>query len=841
MKTLKLKDGLYWNGVLDPELRVFDIIMMTEFGTTYNSYILKGSEKTVLFETAKAKFLDNYIESVSSIQDIKNIDYIVVNHTEPDHAGSVEKLIKINPKIRVIGTGTAISFLKEIVNCDFYSQTVKDGDEISLGDKTLKFMILPNLHWPDSMYTYVKEDEVLFTCDSFGSHYSHEGILRSTVTDEEGYMRATKYYFDNIIGPFAEKYMNKALARIAPLKISMICPGHGPVLDSHIDELINIYKGWCAPAPKLDKKLVVMPYVSAYGYTAQLAEKIAEGIKASGDIELRMYDMVTADAAQVAADIAAADGLLFGTPTIIGEALAPIWNLTLGMFAPVHGGKLASAFGSYGWSGEGVPHIIERLKQLKLNVLDGFTVRFKPSELQLMDAYDYGYNFGCILQKKKYEKAAASSGGKKMVKCMVCGEVFDASLETCPVCGVGPDKFIEVESTATDFRVDTEERFLIIGGGAGAYNAAAAIRERNKTAHITILTEEKELPYNRPMLTKALLADFSNNNLAIAGPEWYKENNITIAYETKVVSIDTSKKLVACENGEFSYDKLIYALGAHCFIAPIKGSDKSHVVSIRSIADTEKVKALLPKAEKIVAIGGGVMGLEGAWELRKGGYDVTVLETAPGILPKQLDDPASEMLERIIEDTGIKVVTGAKISEITDTAVVLEDGRAFDAQLVIMSTGMRPNSAIAEAAGIETEGFVKVDNSMNTSAADVYACGDCIMVEGKPQAFWAQAAETGRIAGANAAGEKLEYVPLGASLAINAMNTSIFALGTNGKDPDKQFRTVEIRDEKRGAYEKYYFYNNRLEGVILIGDTSQMVELTKAIENHASFAEVMSR
>ncbi len=841
MKTLKLKDGLYWNGVLDPELRVFDIIMMTEFGTTYNSYVLKGSEKTVLFETAKAKFLDNYIESVSSIQDISNIDYIVVNHTEPDHAGSVEKLIKMNPKIRVIGTGTAISFLKEIVNCDFYSQIVKDGDELSLGDKTLKFMILPNLHWPDSMYTYVKEDEVLFTCDSFGSHYSHEGILRSTVTDEEGYMRATKYYFDNIIGPFAEKYMNKALERIAPLKISMICPGHGPVLDSHIDELINIYKGWCAPAPALDKKLVVMPYVSAYGYTAQIAEKIAEGIRASGDIELRMYDMVTADAAQVAADIGAADGLLFGTPTIIGEALAPIWNLTLGMFAPVHGGKLASAFGSYGWSGEGVPHIIERLKQLKLNVLDGFTVRFKPSELQLMDAYDYGYNFGCVLQKKKYESAPASSGGKKMVKCMVCGEVFDASLETCPVCGVGPDKFIEVESTATDFRLNTEERFLIIGGGAGAYNAAAAIRERNETAHITIITEEKELPYNRPMLTKALLADFSNNNLAIAGPEWYKENNVTIAYGTKVVSIDTAKKLVACESGEFSYDKLIYALGAHCFIAPIKGSDKSHVVSIRSIADTEKVKALLPKAEKIVAIGGGVMGLEGAWELRKGGYDVTVLETAPGILPKQLDDPASEMLEKIIKDTGIKVVTGAKISEITDTAVLLEDGRSFDAQLVIMSTGMRPNSAIAEAAGIETEGFVKVDNAMNTSAADVYACGDCIMVEGKPQAFWAQAAETGRIAGANAAGEKLEYVPLGASLAINAMNTSIFALGTNGKDPDKQFRTVEIRDEKRGAYEKYYFYNNRLEGVILIGDTSQMVELTKAVENHASFAEVMSR
>ncbi len=841
MEPFKLKDGLYWNGVLDSELRVFDIIMHTEFGTTYNSYILQGSEKTVLFETAKAKFMDDYIESVKSTVNIKDIDYIVVNHTEPDHAGSVEKLISLNPGITVIGTGTAIGFLKEIANCDFYSIAVKDGDEISLGDRTLQFMVLPNLHWPDSMYTYVKEDGVLFTCDSFGSHYSHSGILRSTVTDVEGYMRAARYYFDNIIGPYKNPYMDRALSRIEPLAISMICPGHGPVLDSHIDELISAYKEWCAAPPARENKLVVIPYVSAYGYTAQLAEKISEGIRESGNVDVHMYDMVTADAAQVSADIGAADGLLFGTPTIVGEALAPIWNLTTGMFASVHGGKLASAFGSYGWSGEGVPHIIERLKQLKMNVIEGFRVRFKPSKTQLIDAYDYGYNFGCILQNKKYKKTSSSSSGRNLVKCMVCGEVFDASLGTCPVCGVGPDKFMPVESTDTDFRLDTSENFVIIGGGPGAYNAAAAVRERNKTATITILTDEKQLPYNRPMLTKALLADFTNNSLAIAGPEWYEENNIHVKFETRIISIDVGKKLVECEKQNFPYDKLIYALGAHCFVAPIRGSDKKHVVTIRSIADTDRVKELLHGTEKIVAIGGGVMGLEGAWELKKGGYDVTVLETAPGILPKQLDDPASEMLERIIEEAGIHVVTGAKITEITDKEVLLEDGRAFEAQLVIMSTGMRPNSAIAEAAGVDVEGFIKVDHNMRTSIDDIYAVGDCIMVDGKPQAFWAQAAETGRIAGANAAGERLEYAPLGASLSINAMNTSIFALGTNGKEPDRQFHTVEIRDNKRNAYEKYYFYNNRLEGVILIGDTSRMVELTQAVENHATFAEVMDR
>lgn len=853
MNPMKLKDGLFWNGVLDPELRVFDIIMNTEFGTTYNSYVLKGSKKTALFETAKMKFWDDYKATLAELGVLGNIDYIVMNHTEPDHAGSIAKILELNPRATVVGTGTAISFLREIANTDFNSLIVGDDDTLSLGDKTLRFMLLPNLHWPDTMYTYVEEDKVLFTCDSFGSHYSHEGILRSTVTDEEGYMRATKYYFDNIIGPFKNPFMVNALDRIADLEIDMICTGHGPVLDAKIPELMEIYREWCSvsdgsadPRNTKAKKLVVIPYVSAYGYTAELAEKIAEGVRDSGkgeDIEVRMYDMVTADAAHVQAELAVCDGMLLGTPTIVGEALAPIWQLTLGMFPPTHKGKLAGAFGSYGWSGEGVPHIIERLKQLNMKVLDGFTVRFKPNDVQLIDAYDYGYNFGCILLDRKPEKKSSrSTGGKMLMKCMVCGEVFDASLETCPVCGVGPDKFIPVEDTATSFRRDTNEIFLILGGGPGAYNAAKAIRERNATAGITIITNEKYTPYNRPMLTKALLSDFSDNQLAIEGNEWYEENNVFISYETNIMSLNTERREVVCDKGTFKYDKLIYALGARCFVPPIKGSDKPHVVTIRNIADTDRVKALLPGTKNVVCIGGGVMGLEGAWELKKGGLDVTVLETAPGILPKQLDDNASAMLEEIITSTDIKVVTGASITEITDTEVVLADGRTFPAEIVIMSTGMRPNTAIAQEAGIDVGNFVKVDLHMKTSARFVYACGDCTEVNGAPQSFWAQAAETGRIAGANAAGEEdLEYTPLGASLAINAFNTSIFALGTNGKDPDRKFRTVEFRDDQRRSYEKYYFHNNRIAGIILIGDTSKMVEMTEAYDKQLTFAEIMNK
>lgn len=842
MKTLQLADGLIWTGIQDPALRVFDIIMHTEFGTTYNSYLLRGSKKTALFETCKLKFWDAYREKLDSLLAGEKLDYLVMNHTEPDHAGTVEKLLERYPGLVIVATGTAISFLKEIVNRDFSSIAVGEGDSLDLGGKTLQFMVLPQLHWPDTMYTYVPENKALFCCDSFGSHYSHEGVLRSNVPDVEGYLRATKYYFDNIIGPFRYPYMYQALRRIEDLEIELICTGHGPVHDSHIPELKALYEAWCAAPEKPERKSVVMPYVSAYGYTELLAERIAAGVRDAGPIDVALHDMVTADAGRVAGELAAADGILLGTPTILGEALSPIWSLTLGLFPPIHGGKLASAFGTYGWSGEGVPHLIERLKQLRMNVPDeGFRVRFRPSETELLDAYEFGYGFGVKLLKQKdaVKVMGSGQGTRTLVKCLVCGAIFDASMDTCPVCGVGSDKFVPVEDTTTDFRKDTEERFLILGGGPAAHYAAAAIRERNATAKITVITAERHLPYNRPMLTKVLLQDLSGDRLAIAPKAWYDERSIDFAFETTVQSIDPQARQVVCDKGTFGYDKLIYALGARCFVAPIPGADRPHVVSIRSIADCEKVQQILRSrgAKKAVVIGGGVMGLESGWELCKGGLDVTVLETAPGLLPRQLDDTASQMLAAQCEKVGVHIVTGAKITEITDDAVLLADGSRYEAQLVIMSTGMRGNIAVGKACGLDSNILLTIDEHCASSLPDIWVCGDASEFGGIPHGFWAQAQETGRIAGANAAGECLSYRPIGSALSISAMNTGVFSLGTNGKG-EEQLRSVEFKDPQRGNYEKYFFRNGLLAGVILVGDTSKMTSMTKAMDEGASFRSI---
>ena len=837
MQALRIKPDLYWTGVLDPELKVFDIIMETKYGTSYNSYLLKGSEKNALFETSKLAFWEEMKDYIESELPLSGIDYLIMNHTEPDHAGTVVKLIEANPSITIVATGTAIQFLRHIVNTDFNSLAVKDGDTLSLGDKTLQFMILPNLHWPDSMYTYVPEIRTLFTCDSFGSHYACQDVLRSRVPNEEQYREATKYYFDCIIGPFRRPYMSTALERVKELDVETICCGHGPVLDSKLDEMFAWYDEWCAAPEKRDKKLIVMPYVSAYGYTKQLAEEIARGAEAAGEIEVHRYDLVFSDKTNLAADMASADAYLFGTPTILGEALEPIWELTLGMFPPVFQGRLASAFGSYGWSGEGVPHIIERLKQIRLKVVDGFRVRFKPDRTQLEDAYDFGYNFGCVLLKKQPKPKA---GARSLVKCLVCGAIFDSSIEVCPVCGVGKENFVPDEGDSAAISNNTDDKYLILGGGIAALEAARAIRTRDKTGAITILSDEQHLPYNRPMLTKALLADMTEEQILVEPQSWFDEQNITFVQGMKVKSINPAEKSVVCgDDVILVYDKLIYALGARSFIPPTPGADQEHVVAVRTLEDVAKIRSLRPSVKHAAVIGGGVLGLEAAWSLSKAGLKVTVLEFAPKIMQRQLSGEASDFLTGLIEETGIAVLTGVETAEIRRDSLLLKDGREIPAELVIMSTGVRGNVEIAKEAGITVNRSIVVNERMETNIPGIYAAGDCAEFGGINYALWSQSVGQGKTAGANAAGDDLSYETVDGALSFNGMNTSLFSVGDNGKDPVKPYRTVEIRDARKRQYEKYTFLNNRLTGVILIGDTSRLGELSVKVKEHAPYKDVI--
>lgn len=403
MHTKKLTDDFTWVGTLDPDLRIFDIVVKTEFGSTYNSYLLKAEKGNVLFEASKEKFYDEYIKTVSEICPIEEIDYLVVSHTEPDHTGTIEKMLDINPNMTILSSMGGNNFLKEIVNKDFNGRIVKEGEEIDLGNRTLKFIIAPNLHWPDTMFTYIPEEKILVTCDAFGGHYCDEGITNDNIKDKQEYIDAVQFYFDSILAPFKADVVN-AYNKIKDLEIDIIANGHGPVIVEDIHLVVEHYKEMATEPSPFTKKTVVIPYVSAYGYTKLIADNIRDGIEAAGDIQVIMHDMVAADIDKVMKQLLYSDGFLLGTPTMVGEALEPIWDITSRMNAKMYGGKIASAFGSFGWSGEAVPHIMERLKQLKVkSYKEGLKFRFKPSDEQQKEAFEFGKGFGEAVMKGEVE------------------------------------------------------------------------------------------------------------------------------------------------------------------------------------------------------------------------------------------------------------------------------------------------------------------------------------------------------------------------------------------------------------------------------------------------------
>jgi len=430
----------------------------------------------------------------------------------------------------------------------------------------------------------------------------------------------------------------------------------------------------------------------------------------------------------------------------------------------------------------------------------------------------------------------------KQVKCLVCGAVFDESLERCPVCGVGREYFVPYEEEEATFSADTQEVFVILGNGAAGISAAEAIRERNRTCTVIMVSDEPVLSYNRPMLTKSLSSLVNADEIAIHDEGWYRENNIVNKLGVRAVKLDTAAKAVKLDDGDvLHYDKCIYALGSECFIPPCIDMTKPEVVAIRRFSDVMKIRELTPRVKNTVVIGGGVLGLEAAWEMSKSGK-VTVLEIADKLMGRQLDDAAGELIADIIRSEAIDFRVNVNIAGILGddsvTGVRLEDGTVYPADLVIVSCGVRSNIELAQEAGLEVQKGVIVNEKMETSAGGVYACGDCAWYNGINHAIWPQALEMGKIAGANAAGDSLAYEPVAAALTFDAMNTSLFAAGDNGKNPQLQYKTKEVRDPAKRIYEKYYFAENKLTGVILIGDTSKLVEMTDALNEKRGFDKV---
>ncbi len=399
--AVEIKENLYWVGARDYDIEVFDIVMHTKNGTTYNSYLLKGSEKTALIEICKAEFFDEFIERISSVCDVKDIDYVITNHTEPDHVGCINKLVELNPNIVINGSPVAMNFLSEIAQIPLKKCVVREGDVLSLGNYNLEFIQTPHLHWPDSMMTYCREIKTIFTCDMFGSHFASQELFDDLI--ETDFIPDYKYYYEAIFGPF-KQYVLNAIEKIEKLDFDVILNGHGPLLRKDIKKYLDLYKEW-SHVHVNEKPMIVMPYVSAYGYTKILGDEIKKGILSVGNIDCFDFDLVTDDMNEVKEKIEICDGVLFGSPTILSDALPPIMEVVNVLNPIVHKGKQTGAYGSFGWSGEAVDNIASRLKSLKLEMpVETIKVRFKPSTEEVQQAFEYGKGFAEVVVSKFNEK-----------------------------------------------------------------------------------------------------------------------------------------------------------------------------------------------------------------------------------------------------------------------------------------------------------------------------------------------------------------------------------------------------------------------------------------------------
>lgn len=419
MSAIKLREGLWSVGVLNPALRVFDIVMEAKYGTSYNAYLLTG-EKNVLIETVHADYFEEYEENIRQVLPLEEVDCLIMNHNEPDHSGSVARLLDKCPKLEVCCTAAGKKHLEDITNRTFPARVVKAGDTLELGGRVLEFIPAPMLHWADSMFTWDKADGVLFTCDFLGAHYCEPAMLDAKIHDRAAYEGEFAHYYNCIFGPF-KPHVLAGLDKM-PEGVELVCPSHGPCLAEGIGAAKERYRAWSTPAPR-GKKTAAVLYCSAYGCTAALAKAAAEALEADG-LEVSLTDVTFAPLSEAAALANAADVVLAGAPTINRDAPKALWDVLACLCAINTKGRAAGAFGAYGWSGEAPNMLHTRLRQLRFAAPEEpFRVLFTPRAEDLAAMADYARAVAALAAGPA-APAPEKPRAEKYV-CALCGYVYD--------------------------------------------------------------------------------------------------------------------------------------------------------------------------------------------------------------------------------------------------------------------------------------------------------------------------------------------------------------------------------------------------------------------------------
>ncbi|MDD4914409.1 MAG: FprA family A-type flavoprotein [Methylococcales bacterium] len=391
-QAVPLSERVHWIGALDPNLRTFDIILKTANGTTYNAYVIRGSSGVAIIDTVKEGFSADFFTRFESVADYSEIRVIVLNHLEPDHTGALPELMRRAPQAQLFISQKAQSMLKGLLKQNELRFTpVLTGDSVSLGDRSLQFLHTPYLHWPDTQCTYAPEEGILFSGDVFGCHFCDSRLFNDRVGD---FRFSFEYYYAHIMRPFKE-YVLRALELIQPLPLRLIAPTHGPILRDRPEHYIQRYHQLSIPALHSElsahQKTLLIFYISSYGNTRRMAEAIYQGALQVEDVRVSLYDLEGGEVAPFVDLIEEADGMILGTPTINGDAVKPIWDLLSSLTVVNLKSKLGGVFGSYGWTGEGVRLVEDRLRGLKLRVpIPGLRVKLIPTDDEILECRAFG-------------------------------------------------------------------------------------------------------------------------------------------------------------------------------------------------------------------------------------------------------------------------------------------------------------------------------------------------------------------------------------------------------------------------------------------------------------------
>jgi len=369
MQLREIKSGIYWVGAIDWDRRLFDALIPLPDGTSYNAYLVQGSEKTALIDTVDPSMADVLM---SYLEDVPTIDYVIANHAEQDHSGAIPQVLRKYLGAKVVTTSKGKDMLMDLllIPQDRFI-TVSDGETLSLGNKTLEFIHAPWVHWPETMLTYLREDRILFPCDLFGSHLATTDLC---VTDEGQVYEAAKRYYAEIMMPFRTS-IQKHLEKLKAYEIDIIAPSHGPIYDKP-SFILKAYRGWVFDTPK---NIVVLPYISMHGSTQKMVEHFVEALVERG-VTVKQFNLTKIDIGKLAMALVDAATMVIGTPTVL---VGPHPNVAYAAFlANALRPKLqfVSIIGSYGWGGKAVEQLRGMIPNLKVEVLDPVIIKGFPKE-----------------------------------------------------------------------------------------------------------------------------------------------------------------------------------------------------------------------------------------------------------------------------------------------------------------------------------------------------------------------------------------------------------------------------------------------------------------------------